>query len=225
MEVATRTEADKKGGHLARRGGRLILREVAQCPESDRESFQDIATHRYFNTNNLWVDLDALAAALEAQPDGLPLSVIQNEKQVDPKDPESPRCYQLETAMGSAIECFEGARAIVVPRERFAPVKTTNDLLELWSDAFEMTADARMVPTDARAKQERVIDLDPAFFGRVDQLRERFASGAPSLAHCKRFKVRGDHYFGADVVVRGSVELVNESDAAVRVADGAKLEG
>lgn len=223
MEVAMRTEADKKGGHLARKDGRLILRESAQCPEADLKAFQDISKHRYFNTNNLWIDLEAVAESLADSGDGMPLSIIQNEKQVDPKDASSPRCYQLETAMGSAIECFEGAQAIVVPRERFAPVKTTNDLLELWSDAFELTEDARMVPTDAEAKRERVIDLDPKFFKRVDQLQERFPAGAPSLAACKRLSVRGDHRFGADVEMSGRVELVNTSDAQVEVATGTKL--
>ena len=38
MEVAERTEMDRKGGHLARRvsDGRLVLREAAQCPVEDR---------------------------------------------------------------------------------------------------------------------------------------------------------------------------------------------
>jgi UTP--glucose-1-phosphate uridylyltransferase len=223
MEVAERTEADKKGGHLARRGGRLILREVAQCPESDLAAFQDVAKHRFFNTNNLWLDLDALAEALESSPDGLPLAVIKNEKRVDPKDSTSPRCYQLETAMGSAIECFEGAEAIVVPRERFAPVKTTSDLLELWSDAYVLTPDARMVPADAEAKRNRVIDLDSRYFGRIDDLEARFPDGAPSLARCRRLTVRGDHRFGGGVVVVGSVELVNDSDAQVSIEAGADL--
>ena len=35
---------------------------------------------------------------------------------------------QLETAMGAAIASFEGAGAILIPRTRFAPVKTTNDM-------------------------------------------------------------------------------------------------
>src|SRR5690606_12114978 len=37
MEVTRRTSADRKGGHLARRkaDGRLLLREVAQCPDED----------------------------------------------------------------------------------------------------------------------------------------------------------------------------------------------
>ena len=59
MEVADRTAADRKGGHLARRksDGRLALRESAQCPDEDTDAFQDVDRHRYFNTNNLWINL------------------------------------------------------------------------------------------------------------------------------------------------------------------------
>ena len=225
MEVAERTESDKKGGHLARRDGRLMLREVAQCPEEDRDSFQDIERHHYFNTNNLWLDLDALARELDGTTAGLPLPVMRNEKRVSPRDPTSPRCYQLETAMGSAIECFEGAEAIVVPRERFAPVKTTNDLLALWSDAYTLTEDARMVATDAEANRVRVIDLDPRFYGHIDDLRARFPEGAPSLLHCRRFGVSGDFRFGRNVSVEGCVELTNDSDASVEIPSETVLSG
>ena len=41
--------------------------------------------------------------------------------------------------MGSAVECFDDAGAVVVPRERFAPVKTTNDLFALRSDAYKVS--------------------------------------------------------------------------------------
>src|SRR4051794_31467539 len=59
MEAADRTEADRKGGHLAVRqpDGQLVLREIAQTPDEDRDAFQDIERHRYFNTNTLWVSL------------------------------------------------------------------------------------------------------------------------------------------------------------------------
>ena len=46
--------------------------------------------------------------------------------------------FQLETAMGSAIESFDDSGAVVVPRSRFAPVKTTNDLFVLRSDAYNV---------------------------------------------------------------------------------------
>ncbi len=154
MEVADRTEADQKGGHLARRAatGRLLLRETAQCPPSDTEAFQDITRHRYFNTNNLWINLDALADLLARSEDGVALPLIRNSKTVDPRDPDSPPVYQLETAMGAAIELFDGAGAIRVPRSRFAPVKTTDDLLGVRSDAY--LSDRRLA-RDARPATRR----------------------------------------------------------------------
>ena len=58
MEVTDRTEADRKGGHLARGAdGGYVLRETAQTPEEDLGALQDITRHRYVNTNNLWLDL------------------------------------------------------------------------------------------------------------------------------------------------------------------------
>ena len=56
----------------------------------------------------------------------LPLPVIKNSKTVDPRDKKSTKVLQLETAMGAAIVSFEGAGAILIPRTRFAPVKTTS---------------------------------------------------------------------------------------------------
>ena len=122
MEVTDRTEADRKGGHLARRraDGRLVLRETAQTPEEDLEALQDIGRHRFVNTNNLWVDLRALDAAMRERDGVLGLPMIRNEKTVDPADKSSPAVFQIETAMGAAIEVFEGARALRVPRTRFA---------------------------------------------------------------------------------------------------------
>lgn len=223
MEVAERTAIDRKGGHLAYRNGRLVLRERAQCPPEDLESFQDISRHHYFNTNNLWLDLDRLAERLDPSADGLPLPLIRNEKPVSVEHPDGPRCIQIETAMGAAIECFEGAAAICVSRERFAPVKTTSDLLALWSDAYTLTEDHRMVPVDPEASRKQDIVLDPRFYGRVEDLKTRFAAGVPSLRACRRLEVRGDHRFGADVRLEGEVQLVNDSEAPVVIPDGARL--
>jgi UTP--glucose-1-phosphate uridylyltransferase len=150
--------------------------------------------------------------------------MIRNEKTLDPTDPDSPRVYQMETAMGAAIEVFEGARALCVPGSRFAPVKTTNDLLALWSDAFVLADDARVVSARPPGAPTLVVDLDPAFYKRIDQLEERFPEGAPSLVRCNRFTVRGDVHFGAHVVAEGDVEV--RSDDGVRtVPAGTRLEG
>ena len=134
-----RTEADRKGGHLARRrDGGLVLRETAQTPEEDLDAFQDASRHRWFHANNLWVDLEALRRVLDARDGVLGLPMIVNRKTVDPADKGSTPVIQLESAMGAAIAVFDGARPLRVPRTRFLPVKTTSDLLVLRSDAYEL---------------------------------------------------------------------------------------
>jgi UTP--glucose-1-phosphate uridylyltransferase len=224
MEVCDRTEADKKGGHLARReDGGLVLREIAQCPPGEIARFQDVARFRFFNTNTLWVDLEALRGVLDARRGILGLPLIVNEKPVDPADESSPRVFQLETAMGAAISVFEGAEAIRVPRERFIPVKTTNDLLALWSDLYVLGADRRLVPAAGRRAGDIVVDLDPRHFRRIEQLEQRFPSGAPSLRECRRLVVRGDVRFGAGCVCRGDVTIAHEGAPLLAIADGEVL--
>jgi UTP--glucose-1-phosphate uridylyltransferase len=225
MEVADRTAADRKGGHLARRpDGGLVLRELAQTPDEDQAAFQDVQRHRYFNTNTLWVNLPALAAVLAERDNVLGLPMIRNRKTVDPGDSSSPAVYQLETAMGAAIGVFEGARALRVPRARFAPVKTTNDLLGLRSDCYVLTDDAHVVVAPERGDRPLLVDLDPAYFKLVDDFDGRFPKGPPSLVDCDRFAVRGDVTFGGGVAAHGSVE-VDAGEGARRVDDAAVLEG
>ena len=222
MEVKERGPADRKGGHLAARadGEGLVLREIAQCPEADLDAFQDIERHRFFNTNNLWLDLVALRDALAANEGVLALPMIRNRKTVDPRDPSTPAVIQIETAMGAAISVFPGARAVVVGADRFVPVKTTNDLLGLWSDAFAVDAGSRVV---AIGPSTPLVTLDATHYKTVDGLEAHFPRGAPSLRDCRSFEVRGSVRFGRDVVVRGDVVV----DAATQpvVADGAVLEG
>merc|ERR1712241_555947 len=112
------------------------------------------------NTNNLWVDLEALKAQFEKHGGSLPLPVMKNSKTVDPRDKASTKVLQLETAMGAAIECFEGAQALVIPRSRFAPVKTTNDLFALRSYAYVLTPASRIVLAESRAGVPPNIKLD-----------------------------------------------------------------
>jgi len=220
MEVARRTAADRKGGHLARRAGDgLVLREVAQTPEEDLDAFQDIDRHRFFNTNTLWLDLRALRALLDERDGVLALPLIVNRKTVDPTDKRSPEVIQLETAMGAAIDVFDGARAVCVPRTRLAPVKTTNDLLVLRSDAYRLEDDGRVMPT--RGQGDPIVDLDTDHFKLLDDFESRFPAGPPSLVACDQLTVDGDVTFGGGVVVRGTVHV----EGPRRIEDGALLEG
>ena len=214
MEVARRTVADKKGGHLARRRSdrRLVLREIAQCPPKDREAFGDSDRYAYFNTNNLWVNLSRLKEILNQSDGVLPLSVIANRKTVDPRDASSPKVIQIETAMGAAIECFNDSMAIEVPRTRFAPVKSTADLLSLWSDAYELSEDfsLRLVPSRKGTPPEVI--LDSQHYKCHLDFEDRFKHGVPSLVACNRFEVIGDCEFEAGVSCSGEVRFENRSD-------------
>ena len=221
MEVTRRTAADRKGGHLAVRktDGRLLLREVAQCPDEDLESFQDISRHRYFNTNSLWMRLDLVKKQLEADNGVLPLPMIRNNKTVDPRDKASTPVVQLETAMGAAIQCFEGAAAIEVPRSRFAPVKTTSDLLALRSDAYEVLEDGQVRLADSRQGVPPVITLSDEY-KLVDSLE---ALGVPSLIGCKSLTikgVKGPVHFEPGVVLRGDVTVENPEKRVQTVKAG-----
>jgi UTP--glucose-1-phosphate uridylyltransferase len=227
MEVADRTEADRKGGHLARRrdSGGFVLREIAQTPDDDVDSFQDIGRHRFFNTNTLWVNLRSLAALMDERDGVLGLPMIVNRKTVDPGDPSSPKVIQLETAMGAAIDVFEGAAALRVPRERFAPVKTTNDLLVVRSDTYVLTDDARVVVSpDRRLSGLPLVELDSDHFKLLRDFDARFPAGPPSLVECERLTVKGDVRFGARVTVRGAVTVEQDGEEQLAIADGAVLE-
>ena len=225
MEVVQGTEADRKGGHIARRksDGQLVLRETAQTPEEDEESFRDYRRWRYYNTNNLWVDLRALDAALDENDGVLELPLIVNRKTVDPRDSDSPAVLQLEAAMGAAIGSIAGAQLLLVPRTRFAPVKTTDDLLVLRSDVYTLSEDDMVVaPVPERAEDLPYVELDSKFYKLLDDFEQRFPEGPPSLREAERLVVHGDVTFGADVRVRGAVEL--EAPEPMQIDAGATLQ-
>lgn len=218
MEATRRTEADKKGGHLAVRksDNQLLLREVAQCADEDLDAFQNIDKHQYFNTNSLWVRLDVLKELLIKEDGVLPLPMIKNTKTIDPRDKNSTTVYQLEVAMGAAIESFPGSGAVCVPRSRFAPVKTTSDLFALRSDAYEQTPDGRIALVAAREGKPPVIDLCDKY-KMVDSLE---GLGMPSLIKARKLTVRGLVRFADGVTIVGNVSFINESGETKWVAGG-----
>jgi len=194
MEAVRGTPADRKGGHLARRSqepgrGQVVLRETAQVPDGD-SSFGDVDKWRYYNTNNLWVDLQALKELQAADPGAPVLPLIVIHKTVDPRDKSSTPVIQLETAMGAAVGSIPGARAVQVPRSRFAPVKTTNDLLVVRSDAYELTDDGRIAPTfDGPGP---VVTLDDDHYKMVPDFEQRFPDAVPRPDYWGGFRLRPD---------------------------------
>jgi len=205
MEVCRRAPMDRKGGHLAvrRETDALCLREAAQRPKGG-DRFEDIAMYRWFNTNSLWIDLRVLQDVLRQHDGIIPLPLMAN-----PKTVEGIPVVQLETAMGAAIENFPGARALAVPRERFAPVKKTCDLLVLRSDVYTLDEETGQLRQTAGSHLPTV-DLDEAHYRSVAQLDERFPEGVPSLRACQALTVRGPVTFAARTGLRGTVSIIAE---------------
>ncbi len=219
-EVCRRTPADVKGGHLVVRksDGRLVLRETAQTPDDDAKLAADATLHRYFHTNNLWLDLEVVRRILDERKGVLGLPLIRNQKSVDPTDASSPKVIQIESAMGAAVEVFDGATAIEVDRSRFLPVKTTNDLLLLQSDVYDVGADFRL-----RSVVEDVplVDLDRQFYTTIGEFARRIPV-PPSLVNARSLTVRGDWTFGENVAVVGEVTL-KDTGAAETVTPATRL--
>ncbi|MCL2594230.1 MAG: UTP--glucose-1-phosphate uridylyltransferase [Promicromonosporaceae bacterium] len=203
-EMCLKTPADVKGGQLVVRkaDGRIIQRETAQTHPDDMAISLDPTRHRYFHTNNLWFDLVALDAELTRTGGALELPLIRNAKTVDPADPTSTLVIQLESAMGAAVAVFEGATAIEVGRERFLPVKTTNDLLVLRSDVYGFAGNGYL---EAQVPAP-LVALSPAY-KTIAAFDARFPDGPPSLREATSLTVEGDWTFGRNVTVSGDAVL------------------
>lgn len=211
VEVATRTYADRKGGHIVRdrKTGRLLLREMSQVHRDDVRFAQSISRHPYFNTNSIWVRIDALQEKLREYDGLLPLPVIPNRKTVDPTDPQSTAVVQLETAMGSAISLFDGAICVQVDRMRFLPVKTTNDLFIMRSDLFHLTDSYEMEDGNYIFPN---VELDQRYYKNINDFNERFPYSVPSLAAANSVTIHGDWTFGQNVAMFSDAVLTEQDE-------------
>ncbi|KAG5064242.1 hypothetical protein JHK85_005425 [Glycine max] len=212
MEVTPKTLADVKGGTLISYEGRLL--EIAQVPDEHVNEFKSIEKFKIFNTNNLWVNLNAVKRLVEA--DALKMEIIPNPKEVD-----GIKVLQLETAAGAAIRFFDKAIGINVPRSRFLPVKATSDLLLVQSDLYTLE-DGFVIRNKARANPENPsIELGPEF-KKVSNFLGRFKS-IPSIVELDSLKVAGDVWFGAGVILKGKISIVANPGVKLEVPDGAVI--
>ena len=225
METAERTKADAKGGHLARRRstGRLLLRESSQAPTTSTgeiiPQFQDVSLYRHFNTNNIWLDLEAVVQVARRHEGIIPLPLISNRKTINPRDKSSRKVIQIETAMGAAIEVFEGGRALQVPRSRFAPVKSNNDLLVVRSDVYKLNDDFTMTVDERRTLPGLpLVSLDPAFYSLIREFEYRVRV-VPSLIDAESLTVQGDVTIAHLVRILGNVTIKAPEDCGAVVRD------
>jgi UDP-N-acetylglucosamine pyrophosphorylase len=201
LEVTPKTAVDHKGGPIALVDGRPMLIESSQLSEADRAQVLDEAVYPDFNTNNLWVRVRSLKDKLER--DALHLPALFNPKTVD-----GVAVVQLETAMGTAVACFDRVGLVRVDRSRFIPTKGAADLLRLRSDAFELREGGSIEARFSGAPPE--LDLDTQHFGSLQALAARFYD-TPSLRDATSVTLRGDFTFSGPVRFEGEVRLENRT--------------
>ncbi|MGJ4754215.1 nucleotide glucose-1-phosphate uridylyl transferase [Leptospira kmetyi] len=219
MEMTPKTLADKKGGAIYRRivNGKpenYQLLETAQVPQDHMHEFEGLGKFRTFSTNNLWIDLVALRERILQG--NFELSLIVNPKTIDGKE-----VLQLETAMGSAIRNFNKVKGIIIPRDRFAPVKKCEDYLVRRSDAYRLLENFSITMSEERKKSglgEVLITLDEKYYKKIQDFNRLFPE-IPSLVQCTSLTVQGEVLFDQKVTIVGNVVVQNTGSTLKKISD------
>jgi len=215
MEVTDKTRADVKGGTLVKTDHHdLRLLEIAQVPKDYVEEFKSVKKFKIFNTNNIWVNLLELKEKIESN--RLKLDVIVNKKFIDHLP-----VIQLETAIGSGINFFEGSLAVKVPRIRFVPIKKTDDLLLVQSNLFIIDKGVLVKNPERQFEGLPLIRLGENFQD-VEEYQNRFQT-IPDILELDLLTVVGNVHFGKNMTLRGNVILVCES-GELHLPDNSLLE-
>lgn len=219
METTPKTEADRKGGSLIYNKNKINLVEIAQIDQSDPEAMDIFQSLPVFNTNNIWISIPKLLELIQDK--AIQPTLIQNTKNILEKP-----VIQLESAMGAAIKSFENAASLVVPRNRFIPVKSTSDLLLLQSDYYikDEFGIIRIHPERPAA----IRDIIPAIkLGRSYQTTSDFHKRiptVPSMMLVTQLELEGEVWFEPQVKLIGAITIVGNTQQHLLVKSGTTLE-
>eukprot|EP00794_Sanderia_malayensis_P020172 gene20172-22147_t len=217
MEVTDKTMADVKGGTLIKYENKLRLLEIAQVPKEHIPVFKSVKKFRIFNTNNLWIKLGAVHRLVKERK--LHMEVIVNRKTLD----NGTNIIQLETAVGAAIKCFEGAIGVNVPRSRFLPVKTSSDLFLVMSNLYDMN-NGTLAMSDRRLfATTPIVKITGHHFKKVKDFLSRFAS-IPDILELDHLTVSGDVTFGRNIILKGTVIVIANHGDRIDIPTGSVLE-
>ncbi|EDW05078.1 GH22478 [Drosophila grimshawi] len=217
MEVTDKTRADVKGGTLIQMENKLRLLEIAQVPPEHVDDFKSVKTFKFFNTNNIWANLSAIDRVLRERT--LNMEIIVNNKTLE----NGLRVIQLETAVGSAMKCFDGAIGINVPRSRFLPVKKSSDLLLVMSNLYTLKSGSLVMSPQRMFPTTPLVKLGENHFSKVKEFLGRFAN-IPDIIELDHLTVSGDVTFGRGVSLRGTVIIIANHGDRIDIPAGAILE-
>ncbi|CAL1204630.1 unnamed protein product [Candida parapsilosis] len=219
MELTDKTRADVKGGTLINYQGEVRLLEIAQVPKEHVEEFKSIKKFKYFNTNNLWINLRAIKNLVEAN--AIEAEIIPNQKSIS-KGHSEINVLQLETAVGAAIRHFKGAHGVVVPRSRFLPVKTCSDLLLVKSDLFYLEHGALKLDPVRDGFSNPLIKLG-SHFKKVSGFQTRIPH-MPGILELDHLTITGNVHIGKGVQLKGTVIIVCNDGDKIDIPNGSILE-
>ncbi|KAF5321716.1 hypothetical protein D9619_001934 [Psilocybe cf. subviscida] len=215
MEVTSKIKGDIQGGTLIDYDGSLRLLEASQVPSNNVDDF-NARKFKFFNTNNLWINLKALKRVLGQGE--MSLDIMPRSRTLE----DGRTVLQLETAAGSAIQHFQNALGVHVPRSRFLPVKTTSDLLLVKSDLYNLEHGRLVMNKDIMFGIPPVIKLGD-HFRKIHHFQRRFKQ-IPNILELDHLTIAGDVYFGRNVVLRGTVIITATEGQCISIPDGCILE-
>ncbi|KAF4312720.1 UTP-glucose-1-phosphate uridylyltransferase [Botryosphaeria dothidea] len=221
MELTDKTKADVKGGTIIDYEGSVRLLEIAQVPKEHVNEFKSIKKFKYFNTNNIWLNLKAIKRVVENNE--LAMEIIPNEKSIpaDKKGEADLSVIQLETAVGAAIRHFNNAHGVNVPRRRFLPVKTCSDLMLVKSDLYTLQH-GQLVMDPNRFGPAPLIKLG-SDFKKVSSFQSRIPS-IPKIVELDHLTITGAVNLGRGVTLKGTVIIVATEGQTIDVPPGSILE-
>ncbi|KAL8888796.1 MAG: hypothetical protein Q9205_001750 [Flavoplaca limonia] len=221
MELTDKTKADVKGGTIINYDGSVRLLEIAQVPKEHTNEFKSIKKFKYFNTNNIWLNLQAIKRVVENNE--LEMEIIPNSKSIpaDKKGESDVSIIQLETAVGAAIRHFKNAHGVNVPRRRFLPVKTCSDLMLVKSDLYSLKH-GQLVMDQDRFGPAPLIKLGNDF-KKVSDFQKRISS-IPKILELDHLTITGAVNLGRGVVLKGTVIIVATEGSTIDVPPGSVLE-
>ena len=207
IELTPKRASDVKGGTIVSSNGRCLW-ETAQVSDSQQALFQE---QPVFNTNNIWVHIPSLIQVIESN--SLLLDLILNKKSKNGFD-----FVQLEYAMGSAIQSFDNACAMIVPRSRFFPVKKTNDLLLLLSDVVSFNDDGQLSWDTGKTfdiQCHAPFDSVEGFFN--------YLKVVPSLKSSDSLSLQGNICFNHHLELKGTVKFSMANNENVEIPSSEKV--
>jgi UTP--glucose-1-phosphate uridylyltransferase len=221
MELTDKTKADVKGGTIIDYESRARLLEIAQVPKEHVNEFKSIKKFKYFNTNNIWMNLRAIKRVVKANE--LEMEIIPNEKSIpaDKKGEADISIIQLETAVGAAIRHFKNAHGVNVPRRRFLPVKTCSDLMLVKSDLYTLEH-GQLVMDPNRFGGAPIIKLG-SDFKKVSDFQKRVPS-IPRILELDHLTISGAVNLGRGVTLKGTVIIVATEGSTIDIPPGSVLE-